>query len=75
VKIKSSKELLKEVLNDKNDKLIEEVQATATAIEERIHQLETLRHTQIQDNLAVRSWLENETIGKFWIQNNKEKTP
>ena len=74
-KIKSSKEQLKGVLNDENVRPVEEVQATAAAIEEKIRQLETLCHTQVQNNLAVRSRLESETIGKFWIQNNKEKTP
>ena len=74
-KINLSKEQLKGVLNGQEDTPIEEIQAIAAAIKEKIHQLESLRHTKIQDNLAAKSRLENETIGKFWIQMNKEKAP
>ena len=53
--------------------MLEEIQAKAAYVEERIKQLE--QHTEIRDNLAPKYRLENETISKSWINANKEKKP
>ena len=74
-RIETSKEQLKTVLNSQGQLPLDEIQATAAAIEERIRQLEILRHTKVRDNLAARSKLENETVSKFWIQMNEERAP
>lgn len=54
---------------------IEEKQMTTALIEEKIKELERKRHTKIRDNVAACCRMENETIGKVWIQMNKERHP
>jgi hypothetical protein len=73
-RIGNLKKDLRTVLNSTQESL-EEIQAKAAYIEEKIKQLEALQHTKIRDNLAAKCRLENETISKLWINANKEKTP
>ena len=44
-------------------------------MEERIKQLELIRHTKIRDNVAAKYKLESETLSKSWINANKERRP
>ena len=44
-------------------------------MEERIKQLELIRHTKIRDNVAVKYKLESENLSKSWINANKERCP
>ena len=41
-------------------------------MEERIKQLELIRHTKIRDNVAAKYKLESETLSKSWINANKD---
>ena len=72
--ITNLKKDLRTTLNNTQDTL-EEIQAKAAHVEERIKQLETLRHKKIRDNLAAKCRLENETISKLWVNMNKERRP
>jgi hypothetical protein len=71
--IKSLKKDLEEVLNP--NLLTEEKQMSSQIIGEKFFKLETKRHNRTCDNVATRSKLENETIGKYWININKERKP
>ena len=68
------KEQKDQILNDSMISL-EEKQALATIIEEKIKDLERKRHTKVRDNLATKNAIEGETLSKYWIQINKEKRP
>ncbi|KAF5376899.1 hypothetical protein D9615_007204 [Tricholomella constricta] len=48
---------------------------TAALIDERITQLEKIRHSRARDNLAAKCRLENETNSKFWYQLNRKQQP
>ena len=48
---------------------------TASAIEVRIKELETLVHMTARDNLAAKHALQGETLSKYWINLNKTKPP
>ena len=48
---------------------------TASAIEARIKELETLVHMTTRDNLAAKHALQGETLSKYWINLNKTKPP
>ncbi|KAF5381553.1 hypothetical protein D9615_005523 [Tricholomella constricta] len=52
-----------------------EKRTTAALLDERITQLEKVRHNRARDNLATKCRLENETNSKFWYQLNKAKKP
>jgi vacuolar-type H+-ATPase subunit E/Vma4 len=54
---------LNRILNDPQDS-IEEIQAKAAYVEERIKQLEVRRHTKVRDNIAAKFRLEGETLSK-----------
>jgi len=71
-RLQNEKTSLKETLNEPG-KLSEERQVTAALIEERIKQLEILRHYKTRQNTATRNRIEEETLGKHWIRSNKEK--
>ncbi|KAF5382437.1 hypothetical protein D9615_002719 [Tricholomella constricta] len=53
----------------------EEKRTTTALLDERITQLEKIRHNRARDNLATKCRLENETNSKFWYQLNKPKKP
>ena len=72
--IKKSKDQMDQILNDSTIQL-EEKQALAAIIEEKIRDLEMRRHTKVRDNLAAKNAIESETLSKYWIQINKEKKP
>ncbi|KAF5375513.1 hypothetical protein D9615_009166 [Tricholomella constricta] len=63
---------MQDLLNDTS--ISDEDKRTSTAlIDERIAQLEKIRHNRARDNLATKCRLENETNSKFWYQLNKPK--
>ena len=72
--ISSLKKDLCSILNSSEDSIIE-IQTKAAYVEERIKQLELIRHTKIRDNVAVKYKLESETLSKSWINANKERHP
>ncbi|KAF5367782.1 hypothetical protein D9615_010499 [Tricholomella constricta] len=63
---------MQELLDDTNIS-DEDKRTTAALIDERIAQLEKIRHNRARDNLATKCRLENETNSKFWYQLNKTK--
>ncbi|KAF5338264.1 hypothetical protein D9611_014618 [Ephemerocybe angulata] len=73
-KIKSLKDDLKAVLNDTT---VPDRQRSARAqtIETSMNKLEADFHNNKRENAHTKAILENETIGKYWIQSNKEKLP
>ena len=73
-RISSLKKDLYSILNNSEDSIIK-IQAKAAYVEERIKQLELIRHTKIRDNLAAKHKLESETLSKSWINANKERCP
>ena len=62
------------ILNSSEDSIIK-IQTKAAYVEERIKQLELIRHTKIRDNVAAKYKLESETLSKSWINANKERHP
>ena len=74
IRILNLKKDLHSTLNNSEDSTTD-IQAKAAYIEERIKQLELIRHTKIRDNLATRGRLESETLSKSWINANKEGRP
>lgn len=72
-KIANEEKRLKTALN-KEGVNTEEKQMIAALIEEKIKELELQRHTKIRDNIGARARLD-ETIGKYWININKERRP
>jgi hypothetical protein len=74
VRISNLKKDLHSILNNPEDSTVE-IQTKAAYVEERIKQLELMRHTKIRDNLAAKSRMENETLSKSWINANKEGCP
>ena len=73
-RISSLKKDLRSILNSSEDSIIE-IQTKAAYVEERIKQLELIRHTKIRDNVAAKYKLESETLSKSWINANKERRP
>ena len=73
-RIASLKKDLRTTLNSAQEPL-EEIQAKAAYVEEKIKTLEAQRHMKIRDNLAAKCRLENETLSKSWINANKERSP
>jgi len=71
-RLQNEKTSLKQTLNEPGE-LSEERQVTAALIEERIKQLEILRHYKTRQNTATRNRIEEETLGKHWVRSNKEK--
>ncbi|KAJ2914103.1 hypothetical protein MD484_g6325, partial [Candolleomyces efflorescens] len=73
-KIKKLNAKLTDTLNDPNtndlNKAIE-----AAKLEAEIKDTETLRHNNLRMSIQTKFHLENETIGKVWIQANKERKP
>jgi len=72
-KIADEKKQLETTMNERLPE--NERQLIIAQIEERIKQLETDRHMKIRDNIATKSRIEMETIGKYWIRQNKDHTP
>ncbi|PPR02140.1 hypothetical protein CVT24_011391 [Panaeolus cyanescens] len=46
-----------------------------TVIEEELSALYTQKHNMIRNNVMTKYWIESETIGKTWINANKEVRP
>ncbi|RXW11242.1 hypothetical protein EST38_g14613, partial [Candolleomyces aberdarensis] len=73
-KINELRTELSETLNNHNINDLNRA-LKATKLEEEIRQTETKRHNQLRLAIHTKYHLENETIGKTWIQANKEKKP
>ncbi|RXW13780.1 hypothetical protein EST38_g12074 [Candolleomyces aberdarensis] len=77
-KIRAKIDCLRNKLNDTlnettTDDLTKSIEAAK--LEEEIKTTETQRHNQLRLSIHTKYFLENETIGKVWIQANKEKKP
>ena len=73
-RIVNLKKDLHTTLNNSEDSIVE-IQVKAAFLEERIKQLEQIRHTKVRDNLAAKNRLENETLSKMRIRKGTPVTP
>lgn len=74
-RIRKAKENLSEILNNDSEYDIRQTQLSAHEQESLISRLEKERYTKIRDNIAIKHKLEGECLTKYWINQNKEKTP
>ncbi|PPR01210.1 hypothetical protein CVT24_006120 [Panaeolus cyanescens] len=68
--IRDKERELKEVLNKEED--IELAKVKAATIEAELAKLNQIKHTKIRDNVQAKFNIVSETIGKEWINANKE---